>query len=67
MVYFTTALAACIGYGDNTKNALEDDSKKWLNRRIEIQAAGSAEHSAKTMKDEQMEDVSKWIFEREIA
>lgn len=28
-------LAACIGDGDNTQNALEDYSKKWLNRCID--------------------------------
>lgn len=59
-------LAACIRDGDDLGEALKDYSKKRLDRCIEMQAR-SAERAAKAMKGEQVEDVSKWIFQWEIA
>jgi salicylate hydroxylase len=59
-------LAACIRDGDDLKVALQDYSKKRLDRCIEMQAR-SAERAAKAMRGEQAEDVSKWIFQWEIA
>eukprot|EP00986_Skeletonema_menzelii_P004742 scaffold1658_cov160-Skeletonema_menzelii.AAC.2 len=59
-------LAACIRDGDDLDGALKDYSKKRLDRCIEMQAR-SAERAAKAMKGEQVEDVSKWIFQWEIA
>lgn len=59
-------LAACIRDGDDLMEALKDYSKKRLDRCIEMQAR-SAERAAKAMKGEQVEDVSKWIFQWEIA
>jgi len=59
-------LAACIRDADDLKNALKDYSKKRLDRCIEMQAR-SAERAAKAMKGEHVEDVSKWIFQWEIA
>jgi len=58
--------AACIRDGDDLEGALKDYSKKRLDRCIEMQAR-SAERAAKAMKGEQVEDVSKWIFQWEIA
>lgn len=59
-------LAACIRDGDDLDSALKDYSKKRLDRCIEMQTR-SAERAAKAMKGEQVEDVSKWIFQWEIA
>ena len=59
-------LAACIRDGDNLVDALKDYSAKRLDRCIEMQTR-SAERAAKAMKGEQVEDVSKWIFQWEIA
>ena len=59
-------LAACIRDGDDLEAALKDYSKKRLDRCIEMQTR-SAERAAKAMKGEQVEDVSKWIFQWEIA
>ena len=59
-------LAACIRDSDDLKDALQNYSKKRLDRCIEMQSR-SAERAAKAMKGEQVEDVSKWIFQWEIA
>jgi 2-polyprenyl-6-methoxyphenol hydroxylase-like FAD-dependent oxidoreductase len=59
-------LAACIRDSENLKDALQDYSKMRLDRCIEMQAR-SAERAAKAMRGEQAEDVSKWIFQWEIA
>jgi 2-polyprenyl-6-methoxyphenol hydroxylase-like FAD-dependent oxidoreductase len=59
-------LAACIRDGENLKDALQDYSKMRLDRCIEMQTR-SAERAAKATKGEQVEDVSKWIFQWEIA
>ena len=59
-------LAACIRDGDDLVDALKDYSEKRLDRCIEMQTR-SAERAAKAMKGEQVEDVSKWIFQWEIA
>jgi 2-polyprenyl-6-methoxyphenol hydroxylase-like FAD-dependent oxidoreductase len=59
-------LAACIRDGDDLVDALKDYSAKRLDRCIEMQTR-SAERAAKAMKGEQVEDVSKWIFQWEIA
>lgn len=59
-------LAACIRDGENLVDALKDYSAKRLDRCIEMQTR-SAERAAKAMKGEQVEDVSKWIFQWEIA
>ena len=64
--YEAEALASYNATGDDLMEALKDYSKKRLDRCIEMQAR-SAERAAKAMKGEQVEDVSKWIFQWEIA
>jgi 2-polyprenyl-6-methoxyphenol hydroxylase-like FAD-dependent oxidoreductase len=59
-------LAACIRDGENLIDALQEYSKMRLDRCIEMQTR-SAERAANAMKGEQVEDVSKWIFQWEIA
>mmetsp|Transcript_60591 Transcript_60591/g.70889 ORF Transcript_60591/g.70889 Transcript_60591/m.70889 type:complete len:486 (-) Transcript_60591:197-1654(-) len=59
------SLAVCIRDGKDLGSALETFSESRVARCIEMQTR-SAERAAKAMKGEQVEDVSKWIFEWDI-
>jgi len=58
-------LACCLRDNHSVQSALESYSEQRVSRCKEMQQR-SAERSAKAMKGEQVEDVSKWIFQWDI-